>query len=214
MFKKIAIILGLMFVAVTSYAQQGWFWQNPLSQGNPLRSVYFIDASTGWAVGDIGIIFHTTDGGSNWNAQTSGTPNDLFGVHFTDVNTGWAAGYSGTVLHTTNGGSTWVEEDNNSVELPKDFSLAQNFPNPFNPQTTIQYTLTKRSWVTLKVYNLLGQKIRTLIDEFQPSGTHTIVWDGKGKSGERVASGIYFYNLTVERNESVVSETKKMLLLK
>jgi photosystem II stability/assembly factor-like uncharacterized protein len=176
--------------------------------------VYFTDADTGWTVGGYGTILHTTDGGSNWNPQSSGTLNRLEGIYFTDSKTGWAVGDYGTILHTTNGGSTWVEEDNNSVELPKDFSLAQNYPNPFNPQTTIQYTLTKKSRVTLKIYNLLGQKIRTLVDEFRPSGNYIITWDGKGNSGETLASGIYFYRLTMERNDIHFSETKKMVLLK
>jgi hypothetical protein len=196
-------------------ADSGSTWI-PQTSGTPygLESVCFTDADTGWAVGSGGTILHTIDGGSHWNAQGSGTLNHLEGVYFTDTNTGWAVGYYGTILHTTNGGSTWAEEDNNSVELPKDFSLAQNYPNPFNPQTTIQYNLTKRSWVTLKVYNLLGQEIRTLVNEFQSSGTHTILWDGKGRSGQSLASGIYFYKLIVERNDFRFSETKKMVLLK
>jgi hypothetical protein len=156
---------------------------------------------------------HTTDGGSHWNPQTSGTYNRLDCVYFTDTKTGWTAGWYGTILHTTNGGETWVEEEDNT-QLPRDFSLAQNYPNPFNPQTTLQYNLTKRSWVTLKVYNLLGQEIRMLVNEFQSSGTHTILWDGKGNSGEALASGIYFYSLTTERNDIRFSETKKMVLLK
>jgi flagellar hook assembly protein FlgD len=107
-----------------------------------------------------------------------------------------------------------VQEDDEFVNLPKDFKLSQNYPNPFNPQTTIQYNLTRRSWVTLKVYNLLGQEIRMLVNEFQSSGTYIITWDGKGNSGETLASGIYFYRLTTERNDIRFSETKKMVLLK
>ncbi|MFQ6031592.1 MAG: YCF48-related protein [Candidatus Zixiibacteriota bacterium] len=214
MFKKTFIILGLMFVAVTSYAQQGWFWQNPLPQGDDLYSVCFVDANTGWAVGDGAKILNTTDGGSTWNTQSFRTSEELNSVCFADANTGWAVGWDGTILHTTTGGYTSVEEDNNFVELPKNFNLPQNYPNPFNPQTTIQYTLAKGSRVTLKVYNLLGQEITTLVDRLQPSGTHTITWDGKGKSGEPLASGIYFYKLIVERNDVQVSETKKMVLLK
>jgi len=197
-------------------ANGGSNW-NPQTSGTSSHhyGVYFIDADTGWIVGESGIIMHTTDGGSSWSEQNSGTSNALNSIFFVDANTGWAVGNFGTILHTTTGGVTAVEEEGSEfVNLPKTLSLAQNYPNPFNPQTTIQYALTKHSQVTLKIYNLLGQEIRTLVDGFQPSGPHKITWDGKGTSGERAASGIYFYKLTVERNETVVSETRKMLLVK
>lgn len=64
MFKRVAVIFGLMLVATTSYAWQGWHWQNPLLQGNPLWGVCFTDADTGWVVGEVGTILRTTDGGS------------------------------------------------------------------------------------------------------------------------------------------------------
>ncbi|UCD56149.1 MAG: hypothetical protein JSV16_09930, partial [Candidatus Hydrogenedentota bacterium] len=70
----------------------GWVWQNPLPQGNTLRSVCFADANTGTAVGDCGTILRTTDGGATWVSQTSGTSNHLYGVCFTDANTGTAVG--------------------------------------------------------------------------------------------------------------------------
>jgi len=106
------------------------------------------------------------------------------------------------------------EGDDESASLPKNFSLAQNYPNPFNPKTTIRYDLARPGRVTVEVYNLLGQQITTLVDKFQGSGVHRVIWDGKGKDGEPLASGIYFYRLTVERNDVRTSETKKMLLLK
>lgn len=173
-----------------------------------------MDGDTGWVVGESGTILHTTDGGNSWSAQNSGTSNWLYSVRFADANTGWAVGEHGTILHTKNGGYTSVEGDGDVAQSPRDFSLAQNFPNPFNPRTTISYSLAKRSLVSLKVYNLLGQEIRTLVHRFQPSGSYTITWEGQTNSGRSLASGIYFYKLTVKRNETVVSETKKMLLLK
>ena len=75
--KKIAMVFVLMLFGPTSYGQSGWFWQNPLPQGNALEWVCFTDANSGWTVGDYGTILHTTDGGSTWNPQTSGSTNYL-----------------------------------------------------------------------------------------------------------------------------------------
>lgn len=90
------------------------------------------------------------------------------------------------------------------------FSLRQNYPNPFNPETDICYSLTKAENVKLTIYNILGQKIRTLVDEYQPAGTKTAHWDGKDENGNSVNSGIYFYRITAGQ----FSQTKKMVLMK
>jgi flagellar hook assembly protein FlgD len=95
------------------------------------------------------------------------------------------------------------------------FELEQNFPNPFNPSTTIKYSLGREnnglsSNTVLKIYNTLGQEIKTLVNEKQKSGEHTVAWNGTDNGGNRVASGVYFYSL--QRGESRVS--RKMILLK
>ena len=94
--------------------------------------------------------------------------------------------------------------------LPSVFALSQNYPNPFNGITQLRYDLPKTAYVTIKIRNILGQAIRTLLDEEKDSGYHVVEWDGRNEGGESVASGVYFYRL-VERN---YTETKKMLLLK
>lgn len=78
---------------------------------------------------------------------------------------------------------------------PDDFVLAQNYPNPFNPETTIRYTLPQGSEVNLSVYNLLGQRITTLVDRKQTRGSHHISWNGRDQKGLRVSSGLYIYEL-------------------
>jgi parallel beta-helix repeat protein len=90
------------------------------------------------------------------------------------------------------------------------FQLSQNYPNPFNPQTIIEYTLPKSCWVKLTIHNILGQTVRTLIDRYETKGTNRVLWDGKDKVGNAVASGIYFCRLQA----GDFSETKKMLLLR
>jgi len=88
--------------------------------------------------------------------------------------------------------------------------LSQNYPNPFNPQTTIAFSLKERGNVSLKVYNVSGELVRTLMNENQDKGAHTKVWDGRNDSGQPVSSGVYFYKLVTNN----FSQTKKMVLLK
>lgn len=102
-----------------------------------------------------------------------------------------------TVLSTVEefdpNGPTAVETDAGSV--PVSFVLHQNFPNPFNPETTIKYEISRQTHVVLKVMNLLGQEVRTLIDEEQSPGLYEVRWDGKDNHGQRVASGAYLYRM-------------------
>jgi len=103
-----------------------------------------------------------------------------------------------------------------SVELdqaaqPLAYKLRQNFPNPFNPTTTIQFSLKDHGFVSLQIFNILGQEVRTLISENMEAGLHQIQWDGRNDSNIRVPSGIYFYKL---KAKDAYSQTRKMLLLK
>ncbi|MFQ6003148.1 MAG: T9SS type A sorting domain-containing protein, partial [Candidatus Zixiibacteriota bacterium] len=111
---------------------------------------------------------------------------------------------------------TAVEEDQETEVIPN-FSLKQNYPNPFNPTTKILFTVYGSRFMvhrpihtTLKIYNILGQKVRTLVDEPKGARSYEVIWDGKDDKGKEVASGIYFYQLKA----GDFIETKKMLLLK
>ena len=105
-----------------------------------------------------------------------------------------------------------VEENLTDFIVPQKFSLDQNYPNPFNPMTTISYRLPKTAVVTLRIYNLLGQQVRTLVDEVEKPGYYTAQWDGRDEQGMDLPSGVYFYRLRIDRDKFV--ETKKMLLLR
>jgi hypothetical protein len=94
--------------------------------------------------------------------------------------------------------------------VPEAYALHQNYPNPFNPSTTITYEVPSVGMIGLEVYNILGQKVRTLLHEAQTAGTWKVVWDGTNDAGNLVPSGIYFYRLSAPD----VSITKKMMLLK
>jgi hypothetical protein len=103
---------------------------------------------------------------------------------------------------------TSVEEQQEM--LPQTFALENNYPNPFNPETHINYALPKASQVTLKIYNTLGQLVRTLVDHRISAGRHSVTWDGRDDHGTLVSSGIYFYSL--KTNEKQL--TKRMTFLK
>ncbi len=90
------------------------------------------------------------------------------------------------------------------------FSLSQNYPNPFNPETTIEYDIPEDCQVILKIYNLAGQLVKTLIDEFQSSGHYIITWHGETDGGQEIASGVYFYQIRAGDSVSI----KKMVVLK
>ena len=119
----------------------------------------------------------------------------------------------------TSGAFSWVPifykgtldvKDQSTPTRPTFFSLAQNYPNPFNPKTMIRFTLPKDSRVKLEVYNILGQKVKTLVDEKFAARVKEVEWDGKDSKGLEVASGIYFYKIIADS----FSDVKKMVMLK
>ena len=103
-----------------------------------------------------------------------------------------------------------IEPESPKDQLPSSFALKQNYPNPFNPVTSIAYDLSSVTYVSLKVYDLLGRHIRTLVNESQMAGSYLAVWDGKDNTGGMVSTGIYLYRLETEQFIS----TKKMVLLR
>jgi hypothetical protein len=94
--------------------------------------------------------------------------------------------------------------------LPDKISIDQNAPNPFNPETFITYALPSETETTLKVYNLLGQEVRTLVNGIMPAGYHRVVWDGRDDYGRKLSSGVYIYQFSAGN----VVQTHKMLVLK
>ncbi len=95
------------------------------------------------------------------------------------------------------------------VVVPNDFSLLQNFPNPFNPQTRISYALPEGVNVRVSIHNILGQTVRTLVDSYQEPGFKNVIWDGTDEAGRQVSSGLYFYRLEAGEFVSV----RKMMKL-
>ena len=122
-------------------------------------------------------------------------------------NVGGGVGQNALYHNTLN--PTSIEDNYNAISNV--LKLSQNHPNPFNPETTIQYSILQESKVELNIYNIKGQKVKTLVNEVLPAGEHSAIWNGIDSNGNRVSSGIYFYRLKVNGKTDAV---KKCLLLK
>lgn len=199
-------ISGYSFIAQTTDGGANWsYFDATTLQGGSLREVGFHNNQIGWAVGSAGgHPLRTSTGGATWEAQVLSPPltGGFESMSMASTNLGWIVGGSGTVYKTTNGGVVWVGTDD---QLPATVRLKQNFPNPFNPRTTIAYEIPKTSHVILTIFNLLGEEIATIVDNEQAVGNHTAMWDASANS-----SGVYVAQLRAG------SETKaiKIMLVK
>ncbi len=186
-----------------SWTRKGY----PLPSGTFFtQGIGFINENKGWLGGDIysHVTYETTDGGNTWIGNPFGFY--INRIRFLNDTLGYAGGY-GVYKYTT---EESIGINSNGIEVPEMFTLKQNFPNPFNPVTKIQYEVPVGSWVSVEIYNSLGQKIKTVYEGFESAGTYTIGWDGSDLNGSLMPSGVYFYTLTAGRH----SETKKMVLVR
>ncbi len=156
-----------------------------------------------------GVHFTSTDqdsGTFDWTAPSSQTGNVKLYVAGLQGN---KSGPNTQLILESSELVTDVREDG-SPGVPKYYKLSNNFPNPFNPTTSIGFDLPRRSRVTIEIFNLLGQRIARLTDEEYPAGSHRVTWNGTSSDGQSVPTGIYLYRL--EAGDFI--ETKKMVLLK
>ena len=103
-----------------------------------------------------------------------------------------------------------VKVEDPTSQIPTEFALGQNYPNPFNPETAITYQIAQPGQVILRIYNLLGQAVTTLVDERMPQGFHSVSWNGTNEAGVAVTSGVYLYRLS----SGNFVETRKLTLLR
>jgi photosystem II stability/assembly factor-like uncharacterized protein len=219
---------GTGAVAKTTDGGNNWvttFFSNPLwSVDFPISGASLV----GFAVGNQGTILKTFNAGVNWQQQNSGTGLRLNKVFFKDFDFGFAVGENGLILRTTTGGepTTYVKNENQGLLT---FQLYQNYPNPFNPSTKIKFTVPQSpllggdgrgGLVMLKVYDVLGNEITTLVNEELSAGKYEVEFDGS-----ELTSGIYFYQLRIGGPETSLPagqagsgrgfiQTKKMVLMK
>lgn len=190
------------FIAKTENGGVNWTVQRDV-ETDALYTIKFVNQNTGWASGDNSLVVKTTNGGSNW-VNTTLPASRFQDIKFINENTGWMIGSFGKVYKTTNnGGLTSVSP--NETQGTK-YSLLQNYPNPFNPVTNLEFEIKDLGFVSLKVYDILGNEVSVLVNELKPSGSYKTEWDAS-----EYPSGIYFYTLSVNGK---FAETKSMMLLK
>ncbi len=175
-----------------------WSVANSTNLG-PGSGIFFIDQNTGFLATDN--ILRTTNGGNTWTSQFFGSFNSIY---FTSFETGYSVGGLGQIVKTTSGGIPIGIQLTNS-EIPQHYNLHQNYPNPFNPTSIIKFELPKSSNVTIKIFDILGREVETLVNEYKTSGNYEIQFDAS-----QYSSGIYFYMM--EAGDFV--ESKKMVLIK
>ncbi len=155
----------------------------PREAGFTFANIYFYNSSTGWCTSN-NILYKTTNGGYNWMSQLN----------------------SGGMVYMKDSLNGFCFTSNGKIFIISDkFSLSQNYPNPFNPSTRINYELPITDYVSLKVYDALGNEVQTLVNEKQNAGSYSVNFNAA-----TLPSGIYFYKLVTEK----FSETKKMILVK
>ena len=178
----------------------------------------FINGNLGWT-NLLTNISATTDGGSSWNVQLAVNPlHTLTNMHFVDSKQGWAAGGSGAILRYCDTAEiTSVVPHDNRRE--SSFELLQNFPNPFNGTTTIRFRVKDRSLISFRIYNILGEEVKTIHESNFSTGEYAFTWDGRNESGLIVPSGVYFYvvrqeNFARHSGNSSSYQAKRLLFIK
>ncbi len=171
---------------------------------------------------DVGIRFHYDEN----ELQQRGLSEESIQVLYLDSNFNWQPA-SGAILNTEantifvndsnvrtfyslRAGTVTSVEDQLSTSIPEEFTLLPNFPNPFNPQTTIRYLLKKDLDISLTVYDIQGREVKQLFRGKQQAGEYSTVWDGKNEAGRLVASGVYLIDLSA----GAISRVQKVTLLK
>ena len=155
-----------------------------------------------------GGILLSTNSGASWTPASTGFLLPLYV---------YALAIAGTNLVAGTGSGVWsrplsemvTSVQRQSTHLPTQFSLDQNYPNPFNPATTMSFVISHQSFVTLKVYDMLGEQVATLVNEVKQPGEYTVRWNAASATGG-LPSGVYFYRLQA----GSFTETKKLLLIR
>lgn len=200
--------LNIYYGAVLKTTNSGVNWFLVYENNN--KSLYdldFVNNSTGFVCGE-GVFLKTTNSGNNWFAYE--TQFRGFGIDFINSDVGYVSGDVGKIFKTLTGG---VGVNQFGTNIPSKYSLIQNYPNPFNPTTKIRFDVANgfpigtfgNDKVVLKVYDVMGREVQTLLNESLKPGTYEVSFDGS-----TLTSGVYFYKLIT----GDFTETKKMLLLK
>lgn len=185
----------------------GITWVTHDLPGSWLLDVVFTSDSSGWAVGQYGYIWHTTDQGIHWTQSESGTTSDLYRIFFfNNGEVGYILGADSTLLKY----EKTVDLNEDESVVVSNYKVYQNYPNPFNSSTQIRYDIPENGLISLTIYDLLGKEVKTLIKEEKKSGSYTVNWNGKDNNDGVVSTGIYFYQLRT----ALFQSTHKLIVLK
>lgn len=188
----------------TTNSGNNWLLLDTLPGFVGSHSIFFSSLNTGWICGDGGYMFSTTNGGQDWYRQQTNTGNFLSSVVFLTDSIGWAVGGGGRIIYTNSSGQIVRIEKVENIS-PIDFQLYQNFPNPFNSVTKIKYDIPSECFVTVKVYNILGELLITLINGQEKPGRYSVTFNGSN-----YPSGVYIYKIEA----GAFTQVKKMILIK
>jgi hypothetical protein len=176
--------------------------------------IEFLDDKNGW-ISSWGQIFRTSDGGETWEGQFDNYINYRLEklIMLKKDKIAYVLGVNSdsniaTLFKADLSTITGIEKKEEPI--PAQFSLSQNYPNPFNPTTVISFQLSTSSHVTLKIYDLLGKEVATLVDGYKQAGTYNVTFNVETLHATSLPSGVYYYRLTA----GSFSETKKMTFLK
>ncbi len=204
-------LLGLIVLVGTPRAQVSWAPIGP-GGGGWMSTITVLDDAhhTIYAGCDVRGIYKSIDAGLSWCPVNEG----LGVLYFSSITVDPA--HPERLYAGSDGNGIWLGFDSAVSEspdgdLPAERSLqVQNIPNPFNPRTVIRFALEEPQEISLRIFDLEGKLVRTLIAGRRDSGTHSVTWSGKNDRGERVASGLYFCRLTSAEG----TQTRKMTLVK
>jgi len=209
-----AVAVGDKLILLSSDGGSTWNYSPVTNLVESINSAKFINQNNGWAVGSrtsvprsVGVYF-TSDAGLTWNNQATlavfDTMRALQDVFISPSGYVWIGGGSGTIY--TNSPLVGITDIN---KTPASFSLNQNYPNPFNPSTKISWQMPNGGDVLLKVFDVLGNEIATLVNEFKQSGNYEVEFPSSN-AGRFLANGVYFYRLQA----GAYNKTLKMILMK
>jgi len=199
--QNVGYVIGGDKIAKTTDSGNSWTIKYSAG-GSQLNDITTYGDSVIWVVGQDKIL-KTTDAGESWHLQTFSPYHYLTTTFCINTMVCFAVGDHGTLYKATNGGSvTSIEKPEKEIS---NYSIQQNYPNPFNPSTIIDYQIPKSGLVTLKVYDILGREIATLVNEEKPAGNYKIIFNGTN-----LTSGIYFYKIQAGNFSSI----KKMILIR
>lgn len=182
----------------------GLAWINHSMDNTYSLDMFFVSKHTGWSSCYFGKIMYSTNGGTAWTPQASGTGENLNSIFFIDSLNGWCAGDNGIILKTVTGGI--ITSVNNSSELSEmKFDILRNYPNPFNSQTVIRFFLYDKSDVSVAVYDVYGREVFREFHSDESPGMHEIKLNKSDLS-----SGVYYCRVTAGRRSGSI----KLMLLK